>query len=126
MRRFLRVLENAFDKVSQRRLLACSLVGSFALALRLAILPLLPIPYPWHEDEFSYLLQAQTFAMGRLTTPTHPLWPFFETVHVNQLPTYASKYPPGQAAMLAVGIRLFGHPWFGVWLSVGLLCACVC
>jgi hypothetical protein len=50
----------------------------------------------------------------------------FETFHVNQQPTYASMYPPGQGLILAVGTVVFGHPWFGVWLSVVLLSLAVC
>ena len=70
-----------------------------------------------------YLWGGDTLARGRLANPPHPMRRFFETMHVNMEPTYASKYPPGQAAFLALGIR---HPWFGVWLSVGFLCACLC
>jgi hypothetical protein len=104
------------------RVLSCCLVATLALLVRLALLPILPEPNPSVHDEFSYILGGETFAMGRLANPRHPLAPFFETYHVNVEPEYASKYPPGQAMFLALGIRLFGDPWYGVWISVGLMC----
>jgi hypothetical protein len=51
---------------------------------------------------------------------------YFETFHVNQLPTYCSIYPPGQGIILALGQALGGHPLVGVWCSFGLACAAVC
>ena len=123
----LRQAERQLERVARRRWLACLIVVFVALGMRAALLPVLPAPtMPYIQDEFSYLLGGETFAMGRLANPPHPMGRFFETGWENMRPTYVSKYPPAQSAFLALGIRLFGEPKYGVWLSMGLLCGALC
>ncbi len=98
-------------------------LAALPIALRLALLPQYPIPSPGVSDDFSYLLLADTLRHLRLANPVHPLHQFFETFFVLQEPSYSSIYPLGQGLALAIGWTLFGHPWAGVALTVGIFCA---
>jgi hypothetical protein len=102
---------------------AMALLALLPIALRLALLPQYPIPTPNVSDDFSYLLIADTLRHFRLANPVHPLHQFFETFFVLQQPSYASIFPLGQGLLLAIGWTVFGHPWAGVALSIGALCA---
>jgi hypothetical protein len=102
------------------------LVIAVAMVGRALLLPAVGIPQPRINDEYSYLLMADTFSHHRLSNPTPPAWQHFETFHVNMTPTYHSKYPVSQGIALAFGQIVFHQPWIGVYLSTALLCGAIC
>lgn len=111
------------QKLAPKTGLCMAILVLLPIALRLALLPQYPIPSPNVADDFSYLLSADTLRHFRLENPTHPLHQFFETFFVLQEPAYQSIFPPGQGLILALGWTIFGHPWAGVAISIGALCA---
>jgi len=103
-------------RLSQRTAFSTAALAALSLGLILLLTAWRGAPRPAVHDEFAYLLQADTFAHGRLTNPTPAAWEHFETMHVLMTPTYQAKYPPGQGLALALGQVLFGRPMVGIWV----------
>jgi hypothetical protein len=119
-------VERVFKRLARRRNLSVAVVGFTALLVRLAILPLSPIPQPFSQNDFSFLLAGDTFALGRLTNPTPAMWVHFETMHVTMTPTYMSMYFPAEGLVLAVSKLMTGRPWYGILAMTALMCAAIC
>ncbi|MBV9398760.1 MAG: hypothetical protein JO062_12330 [Bryobacterales bacterium] len=119
-------MENKVSTFANHRRRAIVFCALFPVLIRLALLPILGVPEPIIADEFGYLLLANTFASGRLTNPTHPLWRFFEGIYVLQQPTYTSIYPIASAILLAIPEIIGVTPWVGVCLTVALMCGTIC
>src|SRR5689334_13836163 len=113
-------IEAYFRRLAANRTRAILFAALFPMAVRLLMLPWYPPPPPQIHDDVSYLLQGDTFAHGRVANPTPPYWEHFEPEYILLKPTYASQYQPAQGLVLAAGQLVFGHPWWGVWISMGV------
>ena len=75
---------------------------------------------PAYHDEYSYLLQAQTFLDGRWSSPSFEAAPeIFNQMHVLNEGKVASRYFPGTGIWIAPFLK-FGHPWLGHQLAHAL------
>jgi hypothetical protein len=108
-----------------RPTLDLAIVITISLAVSISYAWFHGMPLPQYHDDFAYLLDGDTFAHGRMSNPTHPLWPHFETMHVLHVPRYISKYPMGQGLTFAAGSILFGHPLRAVWILGATACAVI-
>ena len=75
---------------------------------------------PAYHDEYSYLLQAQTFASGRLSwAPISSHSDLFHQVHVLNEPRTSSRYFPWTGMWIALFVQS-GKPIIGHWLAGAL------
>ena len=119
-------IEARFSHIANRRGLAVGIAMAVATIPRALLLRWFAIPDARIHDEFSYILGAQTFALGRLTNPVHPFWRHFETMHENMIPTYQTQYQPAPSFFMALPVSLHLSPWWGVWLSTALMAGAIC
>ena len=124
--RFFSRVESAWGRLARRKSLSVAVVGFSALLLRIALLPLCPVPLPFSPNDFSTLLAAETFSQGRLANPTPAMWMHLESIHITMQPTYTSMYFPAQGLVMAAGKVLLGSPWFGILITSALMCAAIC
>jgi hypothetical protein len=115
-------LETALRRLAANRVARYLTVALLPLLLRAILLPVYGVPDPGIHDEFGFLLEANTFAAGHWTNPTPPLPENFESIYILMHPTYTAQYQVAQGLVLAAGKVLFGNPWVGVYLSMGLAC----
>ncbi|MBI2165403.1 MAG: glycosyltransferase family 39 protein [Chloroflexi bacterium] len=91
--------------------LAVGAIVLAAITINALVASLLLDGIPHVQDSVAYLFQAKTLARGALWAPAPPLPEFFtQEFIVNYGEKWFSKYPPGHALMLAIGV-LAGHPW---------------
>lgn len=115
-------IETQLARLARHPRLCLAILFFTALTIRLALLPIIPVPHALYHDEFSYLFAAHTFSAGRLTNPLPPQPIAFETIHMNTGPTWQSMYLPGTGLALALGAKL-GLPWIAVLLTTAGFCA---
>ncbi|MEO2033788.1 MAG: hypothetical protein ABGZ35_17055 [Planctomycetaceae bacterium] len=78
---------------------------------------------PAYHDEYSYLLQARTFAAGRLSWPPAAIRPdLFHQYHVLNERCTASRYFPWTGLWIAMFLET-GRPIVGHWLAGALAAA---
>lgn len=98
---------------------ACVRVASVPVAdgsVRFGELP------PAFHDEFSYLFQAETFANGRWSYPSHPSAArLFDQMHVLNEGQFASRYFPGAGLWIAAVRLLGGSALAASWLATVLV-----
>ena len=75
---------------------------------------------PAYHDEYSYLLQAESYLDGHLSYLIHETHPeLFSQFHVVNETRFASRYFPATGLVVALGLKL-GNPYWGHWICGAL------
>ncbi|MFK7886982.1 MAG: hypothetical protein AB8G16_08995 [Gammaproteobacteria bacterium] len=109
------------DRLSVSAIYALLFTGA---ALAVLALGWLLDPVPRIHDEHAHLLAGHTFARGQLANESHAYADHFAAINVLSEPVYASKFPPGQGLVIALGLLAFDYAHAGIALSAGaFMCA---
>ena len=98
---------------AQRLALAIAVTGLAPVLIRIALLPLMPVPAAV-RDEFCYIFAPKTFLLRRMANPTPKMWVHFEPFHILSEPTYSWIFPVGQG-LRSLSANLFSGIFGGVW-----------
>lgn len=113
-------------RLSQRPLLLILLAGITPVVLRIAMLPLVPAPVPYVMEEYNHLFLTATYELGRVTNPVHPFSVMLQTYQQIEWPNHVSARPPLPPIFLYLGQVLFGSPFAGNLMALGLTTSAFC
>ncbi len=110
----------------RRPVLLIITVGLTPVLVRILLLAINPAPQPQVMEEFNHLFLADTYNLGRITNPSHPLAVMIQTYQQIEWPNYISARPPLPPIFYYIGVALFGSPFAGSLLSIGLTASALC
>jgi hypothetical protein len=113
-------------RVAMRPWLMIVLAGVVPVAIRILILPIVPVPEPYVMEEFNHLFLTATYDEGRVANPVHPLAVLLQTYQQIEWPHYVSARPPLPPIFLYLGQVLFGSPFAGSLIALGLTSSALC
>jgi hypothetical protein len=106
-------IERNGARLASRPILTIIGLAVCAVILRSALIPVLGTPQPVIPDEVSLLLQADTYASGRIDNPS--VTPSFSSFYTLVSPTYASTYPVLRSLPMAIAQSFGFGPWIGIF-----------
>ncbi len=112
--------------VGRRPGLMLVLAAIVPVIIRLLLLVVDPVPQPYVMEEFNHLFLADTYSLGRLANPVHPLAVMIQSYQQVEWPHYMSGRPPLPPIFLFVGQVLLGSPFAGNLLAVALTSSALC